>query len=171
MKKKTLTGLCLILLVSVVSPVLFAGGSSEKLPPKVIIEKEEEYLSPVSSPGVKDSASIKITIEPDRKNKMVIKEYRLTIRDEKGNPVRIWQNRDEREPGFFARIFISLGFMKKPELEVPEVITWDGKDEGGNTVPDGVYTYILEAWDDGGNKAESEPRKIIVDNTPPMAEV
>jgi flagellar hook assembly protein FlgD len=169
MKKKTLTGLCLILLVSALSPVLFAGGSSEKLPPKVIIEKEEEYLSPVSSPGVKDTASIKIMIEPDRKNKMVIKEYRLTIRDEKGNPVRVWQNRDEREPGFFARIFISLGFMKKPELEVPEVITWDGKDEGGNTVPDGVYTYILEAWDDGGNKAESEPRKIIVDNTPPSA--
>jgi len=171
MRTKFWFGVFLLVYLVIVSPLVFGGGSSEKLPPKVVVEKEDEYLSPASSPGVKDTVTIKISIEPDRQNKMVIKEYRLTIRDAQGKEVRIWQNRDERQPGFFARLFIALGFMKKPELEVPEAITWDGKDTEGKMVPDGVYTYVLEAWDDGGNRAESEPRKIVVDNTPPSAQL
>ena len=171
MKAKNWFGVLVLLYLAVLNVVVFAGGSSEKLPPKVAVAKEDEYISPASSPGVKDTVTIKISIEPDRQNKMVIKEYRLTIRDTEGKEVRVWQNRDEREPGFFARLFIALGFMKKPELEVPETITWDGKDSEGKVVPDGTYTYVLEAWDDGGNRSESEPRKIIVDNTPPSAQV
>ncbi|MFQ3619323.1 MAG: FlgD immunoglobulin-like domain containing protein [Spirochaetales bacterium] len=154
-----------------IGSMAYAGGSAERLPPRVIVDKEDMYLSPASSPGVKDTITIKISIEPDRQNKMVIKEFRLTIKDAQGKEVRVWQNRDERRPGFFARLFIALGFMKKPELEVPESITWDGKDSEGKFVPDGVYTYVLEAWDDGGNKAESELRKLVVDNTPPNAEI
>jgi len=171
MKAKNLFGVLVLVYLAAVNVMVFAGGSSEKLPPKVVVAKEDEYLSPASSPGVKDTVTIKISIEPDRQNKMVIKEYRLTIRDSQGKEVRVWQNKDEREPGFFARLFIALGFMKKPELEVPEAITWDGKDSEGKLVPDGTYTYVLEAWDDGGNRAESEPRKIVVDNTPPSAQV
>ncbi|MCX7787629.1 MAG: OmpA family protein [Spirochaetes bacterium] len=171
MRTKIWFGVFVLTYLVLLNPLVFGGGSSEKLPPRVVVEKEEEYLSPASSPGIKDTVTIKISIEPDRKNKMVIKEYRLTIRDAQGKEVRVWQNRDERQPGFFARLFIALGFMKKPELEVPETITWDGKDSEGKVVPDGVYTYVLEAWDDGGNRAESEPRKMIVDNTPPSAQI
>ncbi len=171
MKTKVLLGVFVLVFLFTLSSMVFGGGSSEKLPPKVSVEKEDEYLSPATSPGVKDTVTIKISIEPDRQSKMVIKEYRLTVRDAQGKDVRVWQNRDEREPGFFARLFIALGFMKKPELEVPEAITWDGKDTEGKVVPDGVYTYVLEAWDDGGNRSESEPRKLIVDNTPPSAQI
>jgi flagellar hook assembly protein FlgD len=167
--KKTLFLVCVVAVAG--AGALFAGGSKEKLPPTITVEKGEVYLSPTSSPGKMDSLVIPIKIEADKDNKMVIKEYKLVIANEAGSPVREWKNRDEREPGFFSRLFISMGFMDKPALEVPETITWDGKNDSGAAVPDGTYSYVLEAWDDAGATAKSEPKKIIVDNTPPSAEV
>ncbi len=158
-------------LILVFAPAIFAGGSKEKAPPAITIGGEETFLSPNSSPGVKDSVVIPMKIVADKDNKMVIKEYRLTITDASGKTVREWANKDQTEPGFFARLFISLGFMDKPSVEVPASITWDGKDASGAFVPDGTYTYVLEAWDDSGVAAKSAPAKVTVDNTPPSAEV
>jgi flagellar hook assembly protein FlgD len=166
--KKTLL---FVLILLIPAALIFAGGAKEKLPPSINLDKQDEYISPASAPGIKDDVTIKISVEADKGNKMVIKEYRLTIADAAGNTVREWANKDETTPGFFSRMFIAMGFMAKPALEVPESITWDGKNAAGAFVPDGAYTYVLEAWDDGGVSAKSEPRKIIVDNTPPSAEV
>ena len=46
---------------------------------------------------------------------------------------------------------------------VPESITWDGTDESGNAVPDGLYKFIVSAEDDAGNSTSVEMGGINLD--------
>lgn len=45
----------------------------------------------------------------------------------------------------------------------PENVIWDGTDENGNTITDGVYHYKLSTSDAAGNYAEKSLRNIEVD--------
>jgi outer membrane protein OmpA-like peptidoglycan-associated protein/flagellar hook assembly protein FlgD len=51
----------------------------------------------------------------------------------------------------------------------PAVIQWEGKDDGGMTVPDGLYAYAMSLLYKSGNHPTSTPGEIIVDTTPPSA--
>lgn len=44
--------------------------------------------------------------------------------------------------------------------------TWDGRDDNGNRMPDGVYRYEINATDQAGNTARAEIKSIIIDNRP-----
>ena len=46
---------------------------------------------------------------------------------------------------------------------------WDGKDENGNTVPDGVYSYVVKAQTKAGNTTVKELKSIQVDTRPTPA--
>ncbi|MFZ5986607.1 MAG: FlgD immunoglobulin-like domain containing protein [Bacillota bacterium] len=46
-------------------------------------------------------------------------------------------------------------------------VTWDGKNQSGNLVKDGKYTYTIDAQDPYGNKAKQEVGTIDADVTPP----
>ncbi|QQO08152.1 FlgD immunoglobulin-like domain containing protein [Breznakiella homolactica] len=48
----------------------------------------------------------------------------------------------------------------------PSSFVWDGRDNRGDIVPDGTYTYTLTARDEGGNTFEDSIRNIIVDAAP-----
>ena len=43
----------------------------------------------------------------------------------------------------------------------PEKVAWDGTDDSGTLVPDGVFTYILTATDPAGNSARASIGNII----------
>ncbi len=43
---------------------------------------------------------------------------------------------------------------------------WDGKDENGNLMPDGTYTYVVKAQTRAGNAATKELRGIQIDTRP-----
>ncbi len=45
-------------------------------------------------------------------------------------------------------------------------VTWDGKDDNGNSVPDGSYSYMLTSQDKAGNKAEAKTGNFRVDTKP-----
>ena len=45
---------------------------------------------------------------------------------------------------------------------------WDGKDEAGNVVSDGTYTYKIDAVDQVGDSAEQKSETVVVDNTIPI---
>ncbi len=43
---------------------------------------------------------------------------------------------------------------------------WDGKDDQGNVVPEGTYTYEIDASDSFGNPAEQKQGQVSIDNHP-----
>lgn len=44
--------------------------------------------------------------------------------------------------------------------EVPKSVVWDGKDDAGNDVPEGLYIYQIQCTDNAGNKANAVIREI-----------
>ncbi len=48
----------------------------------------------------------------------------------------------------------------------PQSFLWDGKDDSGQIVPDGVYAYSVSATDKAGNTTQGNIQNIIVDTTP-----
>lgn len=160
----------------------WAGGQAEEGPPNIrTLVEGEAYISPQSSPGVQDSLEIPIEVQAVG-NQRVIVAYRLTILNEDGRVVWLQESVDESpEPGFFARLFQNLGFRRpQTTVEIPESTTWDGTykingpddhPDDGKPVPEGVYTYVLEATDSEGTTASTDPQVVVVDNTPPEASV
>ncbi len=54
---------------------------------------------------------------------------------------------------------------------LPDKIEWDGKDDTGNVVPDGIYTVAFSILYDSGNNPISKPKDIKVDVKAPTIEV
>jgi flagellar hook assembly protein FlgD len=51
----------------------------------------------------------------------------------------------------------------------PASVTWDGADKAGNTVPDGVYRFVLSSTDEAGNSAGVTLDTITADARIPRA--
>jgi len=89
--------------------------------------------------GNRDTLPIQVTTEGSD-------EWNAVITDNRNNIVRSW-NWTGRAPA------------------VP--ITWDGKDQAGNIVPDGTYSLVLSSTDEAGNSARRTINGIVVDATVP----
>ncbi len=48
----------------------------------------------------------------------------------------------------------------------PADFTWDGKDDNGNLMPDGYYTYVVKAQSKGGNTTTKQLSGIQIDTRP-----
>jgi len=53
----------------------------------------------------------------------------------------------------------------------PKDFEWDGTNNDGRRVPDGMYTLKLSTMDEAGNKAASEVRNITIDTTKPAVSI
>ena len=85
--------------------------------------------------GNRDTLPIHVTTEGND-------EWNAVIADSKDNMVRYW-NWTGKAPA------------------VP--LSWDGKDDAGNSVPDGTYTFTLSATDEAGNSTRKTINGITVD--------
>ena len=47
--------------------------------------------------------------------------------------------------------------------------TWDGTDDAGQVVPDGLYAYTIDALDGAGNHAAQQQGDILVDTRSPVS--
>jgi len=149
---------------------VFAGGSKEVAPPAIDADiPAESRISPESSPESQDILYVPLAITASEK--MVVKGFRLVVRGEGDRLVRTIEVADTRKPGFFENLLTSIGLKKKVPLEVPGFVAWDGKDDEGRFVPEGRYTCLLEAWDDKGTLGRTGTLAVVVDNTPPAAEI
>jgi flagellar hook assembly protein FlgD len=53
----------------------------------------------------------------------------------------------------------------------PTDLLWDGKDDGGQVVPDGVYSYRISATDMAGNRASARVDNIIINTLQPPVSI
>lgn len=120
------------------------------------------YISP-NNDGIKDDIRIPISIKDSR----FIKGYSFIIKNASGSVVREINNKEKRTEnqgvmGIFDRLM-----AVKSGIKIPSELRWDGFDNSGKVVPDGVYYFHVEAWDDNGNVGKTKEYAIVVDTTPP----
>jgi outer membrane protein OmpA-like peptidoglycan-associated protein len=148
-----------------------AGGQqeAEEEPTEIDIPSQpRQYISPENDDGVDDVLTLPFDVIPAPD--AVIVEYNLAIFDNSGNVVFSQSQAEPRRRNFFERILN----QPKPEVELPDSLTWDGtylnSDQGsdGEPVPDGEYSYQLRIRDDLGNIAQTPPFNLTVDNTAPQ---
>ena len=149
----------------ILSTPVFAGGAAESSPPVLEIPPQQrQFISPANQDGVQDVLTLPFSEVVVPAPDMVIVEYALAIFDSDGNPVFEQRERQTERRGFFGNIFGG----EKPRVEIPESLSWDGRDSAGEFVADGEYTYQLAVVDDARNVALSPPFAVTVDNTPPQ---
>lgn len=75
----------------------------------------------------------------------------------------LWTATIKNEEGKVVRTFKDTGALKD--------FQWDGKDEQGNLLADGVYSYHLETTDEAGNSFQTEIKNINLDCSPTLISV
>jgi outer membrane protein OmpA-like peptidoglycan-associated protein/flagellar hook assembly protein FlgD len=154
-----------IVIAALVTGILALGcatspdGADE---PTVQFSKESPvHISPASSPGVQDiflSAVATHTAED-----AVITGYELEIQNAEGETV--------------YSVAIEAGDGAVDEMRatgrsaLPSRIVWHGRDNRNRFVPEGAYLISISVTDSADRTARSAPMSIVVDNTPPEAEV
>ncbi len=164
---------CGLLLVAAMA---FGGGASQRTQVGVAVD-DTVYISPFSSPGVQDELTIPISVTTASGNRNVIIAYEIVIRDQQDRVVWIESAVDQSDqPGFFGRLFQNLGLaQRQTTVTIPSSTTWNGTFQGstlgadGARVPDGEYTHVLTATLASEDVVSSDPRIVVVDNTPPTA--
>ncbi len=142
-------------------------GVVDRNPPVISIDTQgEKYISP-NFDGVKDDLVLPLSITDER----FVKGFRFIVQDSGGKDVRVILNKEDRPENRDVGGLISRLFYVKSGIAIPESIRWDGKSDAGAVVPDGAYSYFVEAWDDNNNTGKSAVGTVVVDNTPPTVSV
>lgn len=68
----------------------------------------------------------------------------------------------------FAKFFSRL-VAKDAPLSAPNSYLWEGRDDKGNLVPDGIYYFTIRATDRWGNDSQSPFIPLVVDSVNPEA--
>ncbi len=138
-------------------------GVVDRTPPAITLDTEgEKYVSP-NFDGVKDDLTLALAITDQR----YVKGYKFVVLDAAGVAVTTILNKEDRpETRDFGNLWKRLVYAKTG-IPVPGSIRWDGTADSGAVVPDGTYTYVVEAWDDNTNTGSSATGTVVIDNTPP----
>ncbi len=150
-----------ILMVLSVALIGLAGCATVGDIPVDVAGDEPIYISPADGDGVQDSVSLPISVVPLDRTRLT--SYSVVVSDTRGTVVRSTEQRVERR-GLFAR-------FRRDSVEPPEVLLWDGRDQADRLVPDGEYSLSVSVTDNRGNTGRGPERRVIVDNTPPRADV
>ncbi len=160
---KTVYFVLAFLILSTVAGPLFAFGNKEApdVPP---VTSGKQYLSPDSN-GVQDTAtlsfSVKVYVKSDEG---YVPEYGLQILDPTGNIMKEVVETEKSDIGWFSSIF--RGYS---EFSLDRSISWDGTDQNGDTVSDGVYSVKLWVVDSSKNRKDIDVDEFEVDTLKPEA--
>jgi len=142
-------------------------GVIDRTPPKITVDYPKPvYISP-NNDGRQDSLELPITITDQR----YVRGYKLDIYDSQEKIVREIRNKEERPENQGIQNIVDRLLAVKSGIAIPATLRWDGLGDNGKLVPDGTYTFSLEAWDDNGNIARSPSYVVYVDTTPPTVEI
>jgi outer membrane protein OmpA-like peptidoglycan-associated protein/flagellar hook assembly protein FlgD len=146
--------------------VSVAFGTYDKKPPEAAVEVQNLYFSP-NHDGVNDRARFDLDIDD---NTMVF-GWELEITDQQGRPVKAFEAQDVRKiRKMTVAKYVRRIVAEKQEVEIPELVEWDGQDEQGRVVPDGPYSYTLTAWDENNNKTVTKTGTVHVDTVFPIVQ-
>ncbi|MGC8764438.1 MAG: gliding motility-associated C-terminal domain-containing protein [Brevinematia bacterium] len=143
------------------------GYYDEEKPALKLHPENEGYFSP-NFDGECDSARINLNIKDNK----LVDGWKLEIVDDSGKVVKEYKSIEKLKLrsldfGKFIKQLISV----KQSVDIPEYIEWNGQDENGNRVKDGVYYAVLTAWDENKNTAVSEKLPVYLDTVLPEIDV
>jgi len=142
-------------------------GQKDKTPPVIApTYSDPVYFSP-NNDGKADALEFHNSITD---NKYVV-SWKMEIKDDKGNVVRVIENKEQRFTSFNFKDFIKRLFSKKQQIEIPETLRWDGIRSTGELAPDGSYFFTITATDDSGNTSTSKVYETVIKNAPPTITV
>lgn len=143
---------------------LVAGCATTGDIPVVIEAPQEIYISPAIEDGVQDAVTFDLNVIPLEQTRLT--RYAISVVNLAGRSVRTIEEETPRI-SWFRRLLP----RNRRSVEPPEYILWDGRDDAGILVPDGLYFLTVRAWDNRGNTGEAPIHRIVVDNTPPAAQI
>lgn len=138
-----------------------AGGNKEVpvIPP---LTSGVQYISP-NGDGIKDEASLTFTVKIFVKSDSgYIPEYGFQILAPSGEVVAQETTTEKQDIGWFASIF--RGYE---QFDLEKTITWDGRNDAGNTVDDGPYAVNIWCKDSSGNETWINVDDFVVDTKAP----
>jgi len=138
---------------------VLAGCASFEGTIPVESEGGDLYLSPVNNDGIMDTVRVPLSV-PEAAG-LKLQGYTIEIRSDQDRVVYSKSGKEEPR-GFFKR---------KTAVEVPGEIIWNGRNQDGAWVSDGLYYLNVEVYDYKGHTGSYGPVRIIVDNTAPSAEL
>ncbi len=108
----------------------------------------DQYAFSPNGDGKKDS----VTLELKTDNREGIVKWEVVIKNSSDETVKVFDN-------------------KNMGNTLPDRIVWDGTDNGGNIVPDGIYYATCSILYDSGNNPISKPKELKVDTRAPEIEI
>lgn len=156
----------------------FEFGTVDKEPPEVEFETPYVYISP-NFDGKKDYLDIKMNISDQ-----TLVGWRVSVVSKDGKPVKIWEGGETPKLASAEGVDVTRFREKESEatfwrrvkrIFIPQTVTpptslkWDCKTSKGQTVPDGEYKLVFEAWDYWKHYSKKEGT-FNIDNTPPVIE-
>ncbi|MDR2741352.1 MAG: gliding motility-associated C-terminal domain-containing protein [Treponema sp.] len=142
-------------------------GVSDKRAPAISVDyPETQWISP-NHDGLADDLEIPIRITDQR----YVVGWTLEIRNEAGEVVRTYRNKELRPETQGFKNFFSRFAAVKAGVEIPEILRWDGVFDSGEPAPDGRYYFTLSAVDDNDNSGKTEDYETVIDNTPPEVSI
>ena len=138
-------------------------GQEDETPPEIFVSGPDNEIISVGGGGRDQTMSFDLSVEEER----YLYGYSFVVEADTGESV---YTAGEENPGPLGEGFRGLinrvGFILS-NLDIPEQLTWNGRDSSGKPVDDGEYTYYVAAWDDNGNTGKSDKYTVSVDSTPP----
>ena len=162
MKRKLLN---ILILSMVLVGGIYAGGNKEvpEVPP---VSTGTQYISP-NGDGIQESATLEFTAKVYVKsNKGYIPEYGIQIFNQGGTLVHEVVETEPSDVNWFFALFKGYDLF-----ELTKKITWNGRDESGALVAEGVYDVQLYVLDSSDNRTEVDVESFVIDVTPPEAKL
>jgi len=143
--------------------VSWYAGVADTKPPVIDLKyPETAYFSP-NNDGKADTLEVPINIT----DQSYVASWSVEIKDEKGNVVRVIENKEQRFESFNMKEFFRRITTSKKQIDIPHAIVWDGLRSTGDLAPDGTYTFTVTSTDELGNKAVTSEYQAVIRNRPP----
>ncbi|MBP5449602.1 MAG: gliding motility-associated C-terminal domain-containing protein, partial [Spirochaetales bacterium] len=142
-------------------------GAKDETPPEISYIAKDYYISP-NLDGVQDNLNVDITINDDR----YVMYWKFEIYDRDGKTVRTIESKEQRAETMKFTDVVKKYFKPKQGVPVPKTLIWDGRDNAGQVVEDGTYTYKFFAMDDNNNMDPkgSASGQIVIKTDKPLIE-